>query len=264
MYRKLGLDSAVVRRSNDAVARALAGGNQLTREQLRTVLERAGFEAAGEFRMGYLMMRAELDGVVCSGTRRGKQLTYALFEERVPPSRPLAREESLSELAHRYFCSRGPATVHDLAKWSGLTIAEARRGLEAARGTLQCDEMDGQSLWLPAPETPAERATTDVHLLSIYDEYISSYKDHTAQVTDEHAARLRALGNALTHVIIINGRIVGTWKPTLKKREVVIDTTVFRRLSSAELGALSKAACRYGEFHGLGADLSRVHQEKHG
>jgi hypothetical protein len=54
-------------RSNAALVKALQGGIQLTREELRAVLQHAGIATDGELRMGYIMMRAELDGIVCSG-----------------------------------------------------------------------------------------------------------------------------------------------------------------------------------------------------
>jgi hypothetical protein len=189
MYRKLGMDSAVFERSNDALVKALAGGRQLTREELRVDLDRAGVAANGEFRMSYLLMRAELDGVVCSGGRRGKQFTYALLDDRAPRVKMPARDEALAELGLRYFRSRGPATIHDLAKWAGLTIAEARRGLEAVKSGLHNEVIGGQSLWFSAPVQQAKRTTPAAYLLSIYDELISSYKDHCALATDETGAR---------------------------------------------------------------------------
>ena len=54
---------------------------RLTREKLRGVLQQAGVSTDAELRLGYIMMRAELDGIVCSGARRGKQFTYALLDE---------------------------------------------------------------------------------------------------------------------------------------------------------------------------------------
>ncbi|HSJ52566.1 MAG TPA: winged helix DNA-binding domain-containing protein, partial [Anaerolineae bacterium] len=128
MVRKLELDEDTFRRSNDALARALEGGHHLTRQELRGVLEQAGIAVHDGLRLGYLMMQAELDGVVCSGPRRGKQFTYALLAERAPQARRLDRQEALAELAGRFFATRGPATVHDLAKWSSLTVADARDG----------------------------------------------------------------------------------------------------------------------------------------
>jgi hypothetical protein len=61
-------------------------------------------------------MRLELDLVICSGARRGKQFTYALFEECVPKTAVLSRDESLAELAKRFFTGHGPATVKDFTK----------------------------------------------------------------------------------------------------------------------------------------------------
>jgi hypothetical protein len=248
MYRKLGLDGAVFKRSNDALAKALAVGRQLTRNELRGVLGRAGVATDGELRMSYLLMRAELDGVVCSGGRQGKQFTYALLDERAPPGQLPTRDEVLAELARRYFRSRGPATLHDLAKWSGLTVAEAHRGLEAVKSGLQNEVIDGQSLWFSTPAGLAKRTVRTAYLLSVYDEFVSGYKDRHAAVTDDIAARLRALGNALTHILVIGDQVVGSWKPELKKGTVHVRASPLIALSGAETQALAKAARKYGEF----------------
>jgi hypothetical protein len=256
MYRKLGLDSAVFKRSNDAIAKALAGGRQLTREELRVVLDRARIATDGEFRMSYFLMHAELDGVVCSGERQGKQFTYALLDDRALQLKLPARDESLAELARRYFRSRGPATVHDLAGWSGLTVAEARRGLEAVKSGLHEEVIGRQSLWYSAPEPQAKRTTPAAYLLSIYDEFVSGYKDRSAAVTDEVAARLKSLGNALTHVVLVNFQFLGTWKPVLEKDTVLVRASPFASLSRTETQALAKAARKYGEFLALKPRLS--------
>ena len=86
--RKLGLDDGVFRRSQAVLAKALGGGKALTREELGRALAAAGIEASGQ-RLGHIMMRAELDALICSGPRRGKQFTYALLDERAPPGRTL-------------------------------------------------------------------------------------------------------------------------------------------------------------------------------
>ena len=102
------------------IQRVLEGGKTLTRAELAAHLKRAKVPADG-LKLAYLMMHAELEGVICSGPRRGKQFTYALLDERVPATKPKTREEALAELARRYFASHGPATIRDFAWWSGLT-----------------------------------------------------------------------------------------------------------------------------------------------
>ena len=149
MYRQQGLDAAILQRSQTVLGKALEGGNQLTRAELRLALENAGIVTGEGLRLVYILMCAELVGVLCSGGRRGKQFTYALLDERVPPVRVLARPEALVELTWRYFQSRGPATLHDYAKWSGLTLADARSGLEEVKDRLVQAEVDGQVYWLP-------------------------------------------------------------------------------------------------------------------
>ena len=132
-YAQLGLDASTQRRSAKALAAALRGGNQLTRAEAAAVLTAAGIGVDGQ-RLPYLLMHAELDALICSGPRRGKQHTYVLLEERAPDARDLPRDEALAELARRYFRSHGPATAKDFAGWATLTLAEARAAIEAAGG----------------------------------------------------------------------------------------------------------------------------------
>jgi hypothetical protein len=255
-YRKLELDGAFFRRCDTAVRRVLQGGNQLTRDELAALLRKSGLATGGGLRMGYILMRAELEGVICSGPRRGKQFTYALLEERVPNSRALDRDEALAELARRYFVTRGPATVHDFAKWSGLTLADARAGLEATSTQLRREVVDGQTYWFSVGGRSELDFSSGACLLSIYDEYISSYKGRSTAVDEVTSARLRAMGNALTGIIVVDGRIVGTWKRALKKDAVVIEVNRLSRLTVAANRAIAAAAHRYGVFLGLPARLA--------
>jgi hypothetical protein len=92
-------------------------------------------------------------------------------------------------------------------------------------------------------------------LLSIYDEYVSGYKDRRAAGKDEISAGLKALGNALTHIMILSDQIVGSWKPEVEKDTVVVRANPLVALSAAEKKALSGAAAKYSEFFGLKARL---------
>lgn len=142
-YRKFELDPATFKRSNHMLVKTLEGGKQLTRATLKSALEQAKIFADG-LRLGYLLMRAELDGIVCSGARQGKQFTYALLEERVPPARRLHHEEALAEFTQRYFASRGPATLQDFVYWSGLTMKEAKAGAASLKPEFVHEIIDDQ------------------------------------------------------------------------------------------------------------------------
>ena len=248
MYRKLEIDAALVRRSHAALTKALASGAQLTRDELRDVFARASVPTKGELRMGYIMMYAELEGLVCSGARRGKQFTYSLLDERAPSARISDRNEALAELARRYFASRGPATVQDFAKWSGLTITDCRSGLEAVEDLLEHEVVDGSEYWQSAAKAVAHGRSTIAHVLSIYDEYVSGYKDRSAIGSASVAKRLLAMGNALSGIILVNGQIIGTWKRTFVGQVVHVRLQPFTPLKKAERTAVDAAVEAYGQF----------------
>jgi hypothetical protein len=247
--RKLELTPAVFRRSNDAIAKALSGGNQLTRQELRRALERIRVGDVSGQRLGHLMMQAELDAVICSGAMRGKQFTYALLDERAPPTPALERDAALLELTRRYFGARGPATAPDFAWWSGLTIADVKRGIQIAGAELAPVAMDGNRLWLTADARPLPRRKPSAHLLPNYDEYFIGFRDRSAI-----GERLRDLKSAtvinglMAHVLVVDGQLVGGWKRAIDKQSVVIDVTLLTRLSATERRNVTAAAGRFGKF----------------
>jgi hypothetical protein len=255
-HRQLGLDAGTLKRSNAALERALRDGAQLTRDELREVLGRAGIAAEG-VRMAHIMGRAELDGIVCSGPRRGKQFTYALLDARAPAGPALTRDEALARLASRYFASRGPATLHDFANWAGLTLADARTGLQAVAGQLHQDLVAGRTYWSSAASPPAraasptQRASARALLLSVYDEYVSGYKDRSAIVAPGDTGKLWPRGNAVTSIVVLDGRIVGTWRRRLEAKAVRVEPRFFAPPTPAAKRAVAAAARRYARFLGL-------------
>lgn len=241
------LDAALFRRSNDALARALSGGKHLTRAELAKALGDAGVRAASGQRLAHLMMRAELDAVVCSGGRRGKQFTYALLDERVPPTAPIERDEALLALTRRYFATRGPASARDFAWWSGLTMADAKRGLQMAGPELEKMSLDAVDLWF-APGVRA-KSSRSAHLLPNYDEYFIGYRDRGA--IGERVGHTRAVtgGDArIAHVAFVDGQLVGEWKRTTHGDTVVVGIRPASKLSTIETAMLEKAAKAFSKF----------------
>jgi hypothetical protein len=244
-FRTNQIDDALMARSNQVLAGALRGGNHLTRKELAAALQQAGIAWHG-LRLTFLVMAAELDAVICSGPRRGKQFTYALLEERAPKARTLTREQALAELVRRYFTSHGPAQLKDFAWWSGLTIADARAGLEMVGGDLVSEVFAGKPYWLASNSKAPAAPPMVAHLLPNYDEYTVSYRDHDA-VFD----RTRVpLSSVLAHVLIVAGQVRGGWRRTLARGEVVVEMNLPEPLAAVERDALQSAAERFGRFLG--------------
>ncbi len=249
MYRKLELDSATLKRCYRVITKALEDGKHLTRNELRAALQQAGIAVDSGQRLAYIVMSAELNGLICSGPRRGRQFTYALLDERAPSAGALKHDEALAELARRYFASRGPATVQDFAKWSGLSSIEAKCGLDAIKARLEHEEMDGGEYWFSPTTSPVQLASPTAYLLSVYDEYITGYRDRSMIGEAEVIAKLFTIGGALSYIVVLDGQIVGAWKRTLEQDHVTITIDYWSRLTKAQIRAVAAAAQRYGEFH---------------
>ncbi|MBL8166633.1 MAG: AlkZ family DNA glycosylase [Acidobacteria bacterium] len=255
LKRQMGLDEETFVRSKDLFIRALEGGKQLTRNAMYAVLEAGGI--ATEAQRGlHILGRLAQDGLLCFGPRAGKQPTFALLAEWVPKAKSKKRADALAEIARRYFNGHGPATVQDFVWWSGLTATDAAAGLEMVKDELTAETSGGQTYWLSAERfSPARNTVTNAtHFLPVYDEYTVGYKDRSAVLDPQFAA---AAGNGIFSApLVVNGRIAGIWKRTLKKDAVVITPTLFVTLSQTEKRAVETAAQRYGQFLGASVILS--------
>ncbi len=248
--RKFGLTGAIHTRANAVFERAFRHNEFLTRAELGAELKRAGLDEQG-VRLALLTVHAEVDGILCSGPQRGRELTYALLGARVPLVRRLERDEALAELTRRYFQSRGPATIRDFVWWSGLRISDAKRGLEMnnARSNIAGDFTD----WTIGDRTAASHGCKIVHLLPVFDEYFIAYRDRDS-VTKMGR---RGVSGPVTsrNALMVGGRMVGIWKTLPRAEELRIEVTT-RRLTDLERHGLTEAAARYGRFLGVSVSLA--------
>jgi hypothetical protein len=247
-YRSLELDSAALSRGIGILTKVLEGGNQATRAELASALHAGGIATDNPVRLACIVMHAELTGIICSGPRRGKQFTYMLLEERVPPSRRLERDEALAALVGRYFTSHGPATLRDFTWWSGLTMTDAKAGLEALRGQLVCESFDGKDYWRPASPSAPPSDPASAYLLPNFDEYMVAYADRTALVDAAHAEHLKARGGGLSNSIVLDCRVIGTWQRSTKQGTVHVTASPFAAMDEADEMAIRAAAEQYGRF----------------
>jgi hypothetical protein len=260
MYRKLELEKAIIKKSYSVLEKALQGNTYLTRAELASIFDKAGIVADG-LRMGYFLMSAELDGVLCNGPRKGKQFTYALLEERVPQVKTVQRDEALAELTRRYFATRGPATLQDFTWWSGLTMADAKKGIEMVHPQFVSEVINSHTYWFVESELPAGEKSPAAYLLPNYDEYFIGFKDRSAIGEVATGAGITSDDPSfLAHIIIVDGQVVGGWRRTLKKNAVLLEMNLITGLTKPEHQALMEAANRYGKFLGLQVDIAEVNE----
>lgn len=233
-------------KSNAIIEKALSANNHSTREEIIAKLNEANI-ITDDLRGLHFLMRAELEGLICSGITRNKNQTYALLSERVAKTASLNKDEALAKLAKKYFLSHGPATLADFTWWSGLSASEAKHALEMIKSDLVSDTIEKQTFWMNnSVSTFDDKRST--YLLPAFDEFLISYKDRSASIPLHHQSRAFTNNGIFKPVIVENGQVTGIWKRTIQKDKVIIETDYFKPQNEASKKQVQKAAGRFGKF----------------
>jgi hypothetical protein len=201
--------------------------------------------------LAYIVMNAELQGVICSGPMRGRQQTYALLEERVP--RAAAVTGDAAELARRFFLGHGPAGIPDFARWSSLTIGQCRAAVDAVKDRFDCLTVEGVELW-SEPDAPRARQSSDALLLPLYDELTLSYPVINFPQTAGHP---HTPGEDLfVGCVIIAETNVGIWRRTVKGRKMIMEIVLAPEALEPSRPLVEAAASKLVTFQGKDLKLT--------
>ncbi len=250
IYRQHGLDQATLDRGVAVIAEELEGGQHRTRAELAQALAGRGLVSQG-IGLAYVVMNAELEGVICSGPVRGAQQTYALLDERVPHSADVGGD--IAELARRFFLGHGPASIQDLARWSSLTIGQCRDAVEAVKDRLDCVSVEGVELWF-GPETPAPNPSSGALLMPLYDEVTLSYPAINFPQANGHPHPPGA--DLFVGCVILAETNVGLWRRTLQSRKMIMEVTLARGVEAKSRRLIAAAAADLAAFAAKDLELT--------
>jgi hypothetical protein len=231
---QLGLDEAVVlARAIGVVRRTLANG-PATRPELASALAGKDLPYAGQA-TAHVLWRAALDGLVCFGPARDGAETFVLLDDWVPASPARPRDDALLELARRHRRAYGDGTAEDLAVWSGLRAADARRAL----ALLQASEQDPPRTNAAAGRRPV------VRLIPAYDGYWLGHRDGYAGLTPAARRQIAPGGGVIRPTVLVDGEPRGTWGRRLRGQRLDVAVDFFadaeRTASDSHVQAALKA-----------------------
>jgi hypothetical protein len=259
IYRQHGLDPATLEQGLAIIIEELEGRRYRTRVELARALADRGLASQG-VGLAYIVMNAELAGVICSGPVRGAQQTYALLEERVPRSRGAdarsasgARRADIPELATRFFLGHGPASLQDLARWSSLTVGQCRDALDVIKDQLGCISVEGEELWFD-PAAPLPGPVPGALLLPLYDELTLSYPVINFPQSTGHPHQRGE--DLFIGCVIISETNVGLWRRTLRGRKMIMEITVSAGVLPKSRDILEAAAADLATFLGKELELT--------
>ena len=234
-----GVPPAQSERAVAAIVKALGDDGPLSGRQLRERLVAQDIRAQGQA-LYHLLFKASLDGLVVRGPVAGKQHAYVLAGDWLPKTKPIDRDDALPEFARRYLAGHGPATDRDLARWAGIPVGQARRGLTGISSELK-DPGDGL-VDLKKRKPPADLPPP--RLLGAFEPSLLGWVSREDIVGD--APNLVTVGGMFYPFAMVRGRAVARWKLADGKLEL----DPFRRIAKLDREALERDAAEVERFLG--------------
>lgn len=244
-------------RLTEAVATAL-DGRLMTREALGREVERlTGIHGFGskiaESSWGTVLRPAAFAGHLCFGPSLGQRVRFTRPDTWLGASLPkVDPQNATAAITRRFLAAYGPATYHDLARWwNGGGVSTARQWIAALGDEVTAVELDGQRAWMlmadaqEARELPPIRS---VRLLPGFDQYVVAASYHAESLLPGNLRqRVYRPQGWLSPVLLVNGRMLGTWRHEIKgnRIDVTIETFVEQPLwvrRAAEIEAERLAA----------------------
>lgn len=246
-HNQLELSESVISKTRSIIEKTLSKEISLTRDELANEFLKAGLRT-DENRLSHILFRSELDGIICSGPIKKNKLTYALLQERVPVKKELSKDESLAELARRYFNSRCPATLEDFIWWSNLTNKDARKAIDLIKSDFFQETTGSIKYLFPNSFSRPALKKTSIGLLPAYDEFLISYRDRSSSLSRVNNKRTVSDNGIFYPTIVINGQVAGIWKRTFHKNKIIVTSVFFKPPNDSVIRKFTRKVRDFGRF----------------
>jgi len=230
-----------------ALQELLAGGKSLPKRAIAEKLTSLGFLLDDRL-LTSLLVRMEIEGLLCSGEMQGREATWALLSERVPIICSLTPDEALKQLALKYFRSHSPASLEDFVWWSGLTKTQCRKALALIAREIEEIKIEEEMMYLYHKTLDCPDYAKMVLLLPPYDEYLIGYKSRWVALEKKHTAKAHNNFGIFNPVILHEGRVVGNWKASIDKQAANLTIDFFDEKSKIGKRNLQGAVNQFVEF----------------
>ncbi len=248
-HKQLELSENILKKTRIILEKELTDGVSLTRNELALKFQEKGIKTDNN-RLSHILFCAEFEGVVCSGPIKGGRPTYSLLSFRVPVKKVMSKEESVAELAKRYFTSHAPASVQDFAWWSNLSLTEIRRAVDSIKSDFITETTDTGQYLLPVSFSWNSNGKSSVHLLPAFDEFLISYRDRSSSLSLINNKKTITTNGIFFPIVVVNGQVAGLWQRTVQKDKLVITINLFLDQNKTVRKQIEKRATEYGKFLG--------------
>ncbi|WP_277452021.1 winged helix DNA-binding domain-containing protein [Janibacter sp. DB-40] len=221
------------------------------RERWRAEGPYAQGQPLGEAVVHFCLRILTLEQVVCFAPREGASYPFVLVDEWLGRAVPHAPpDQARTELVRRYLRCHGPSTRAELAAWLGVRAGDATDWWDLVRDELT--EVDtGRRSWLlteDAEELGSAPRPQGVRLLPPRDPYTQSRDRTTILAAEHHRSVWKNVGEPGS--VLVDGRIVGTWRSRAASHRLTVTVTPFVPLTQRHADGVRTEAESLGRLRG--------------
>lgn len=204
--------------------------------------------------VGYALHLAGARGAICLGPTEGAEATYVLADAWTGEKRNLSQGEAERQLAQRYLRSFAPATPHDFANWTGMTLTDAREIWGQISASLIRVDSAGREAWALRADFPELQSSSldqlSVRLLPHFDSFLLGHHDHGNVVDKPHHPRVYRAQGWVSPVLLVNGTVAGVWNHAIRGKTLRVHVDPFIGLPREAVALVKDEAASLSRFVG--------------
>jgi uncharacterized protein YcaQ len=216
---------------------------------------------------GGIFKETGYEGLTVHAQPCGRESRFARLDKWLPniDLKSVSEEAAQKKLLLKYLRGYGPATQQDFALWSGLMAGDAKRAIENASSLLTEVTVEGsKARFLLLKEDFKTMASIDLdekappRLLPKFDSALLGHKDRARVIKEEHRKLVfKPKVGDIAATLLVNGRIVGTWRHKRTKKILTIALKPFEKIGTEDLREAESEAKELSQYMGL-AELKFV------
>jgi len=172
------------------------------------------------------------EGRVCYGHGEGNETTLVRTDQWLPAQTQMDEVKAQKELLCRYLRAYGPATHHDFAHWSLISMAEVK----ALRQLVEAEVADYDGVLVLREDVKALQSASfsqsSVHLLPYFDVYLLAHRLKEHFLKPRFYKRVYRNQGWISPVVLVNGEIAGIWSYKLSRKALEVEIELFARVDS--------------------------------
>jgi len=136
----------------------------------------------------------------------------------------------------------------DFSWWSGFSPTICKKIINAIELQLSSAVIDEQTYWFVNQNNKPHYLNQNIHFLPAFDEILISYKTREASILLEHQSKAFTNNGIFKPIILENSKVIGTWKRTIKKDHVKIETAFFKETKKHKKEILFEAIRSFEKY----------------